>query len=252
MNTYQTVNASAPPRCIALTGASNMRDVGGYRTYDGRTIRYGRLLRSDALHALTQEDRAILTRLGIGTTIDLRFTAETVRAPSVYASSDAVRYFHQPLHEPYTDAQLRNGFGTLGSYYIHAIDTHGRAILGVFQAMTDPQAMPAIVHCTVGKDRTGVIIALTLSALGVDDDTVIADYALTGTVAADLIHRLREEALTAGVPLEWCDRMFNSAPEHMRSFLSHLHARYGGAEAYLRHIGLSEARLTRLQANLLA
>ncbi len=255
MNTFQAVNGNdtgVMPRRIMLTGSSNTRDIGGYRTRDGRTTRYGKLLRSDALHALTQEDRALLTRLGVGTTIDLRFTAETMRAPSVYSNSEAVHYRHLPLHEPYPDAQLRESFGTLAHYYMHLVDAHRRPILAVFEALTEPQALPAIVHCTVGKDRTGVIIALALSALGVADETVVADYAATGTVAADLIRRLKSEARASGVPAEWCERMFSSDPEHMRSLLAHVSKKYGGAEAYLRESGLPDARLERLRANLLA
>jgi protein-tyrosine phosphatase len=239
-------------RTIDLRGTSNTRDIGGYATRDGHVTRFGRVLRSDALHALTGDDQAILAAHDIGTTIDLRFTSETMRSPSVYQDSTVVRYLHLPLHEPYGDANLHTITATLGRYYTHLVDTYPGAVLSVFEALTEPQALPAIVHCTVGKDRTGVIVGLLLSALGVDDETVIADYALTGVVASDLIVRLRAEAIASGMPVEWCERMFGSEPDNMRALLAHLQQTHGGARDYLRAIGLSDTRFERLRANVLA
>jgi protein-tyrosine phosphatase len=252
MTTSTLGDTFVAPRLIPLDGTSNTRDIGGYVTRDGRTTRYGRILRSDALHALTEEDLDALSILQIGATIDLRFTAETARAPSVYANSAFVEYWHIPLHEPYEDAYTRNVTSTLGSYYVHLVDDCAPQIFAVFDRLTKPQSLPAVVHCTVGKDRTGVIIALILSALGVNDETVIADYALTARVASGLIEKLRAQALAAGVPEAWCERMFGADPGNMRTLLAHLSTRYGGADAYLRSIGLPESRLNRLRANLLA
>jgi protein-tyrosine phosphatase len=239
-------------RNIRLDGAQNMRDIGGYMTQTGQVTRFGRVLRSDALHALTRADQDVLTAHGIGTTIDLRFTAETRRAPSVFAQSTVVRYLHMPLHEPYPEPHLRADTATLDRYYVHLVDAYAESILDVFETLTDPQALPAIVHCTLGKDRTGVIISLLLSTLGVSDEVVVADYALTAECASGLLDKMRAEALAAGMPAEWCAAMFDSHPDNMRALLAHVRDTYGGAEAYLRAIGLSDARVQRLRANLLA
>ncbi len=243
---------SVAARTVELSGTSNTRDIGGYATRAGRSIRHNQVVRSDALHALSPADQHILSTLGIGTTIDLRFTMETTRAPSVYASSAFVRYVHLPLHEPYPEAQMHETTASLATYYMHLVDECGGSILAVFEALSEPQALPVIVHCTVGKDRTGVVIALLLSMLGVNNDDVVADYALTGVLAGDFLDKLRRDAMAAGMPADWCARMFASEAETMRALLAHLAARYGGAEAYLRAIGLSDARIARLHANLLA
>lgn len=247
-----TTDAHLTTRKLALQGAHNTRDIGGYPTRNGQVTRFGRVVRSDALHALTSADQEILATHSIGTTIDLRFTVETDRAPSVYRNSTVVRYLHLPLHEPFGETNLNIITATLGRYYTYLVDTYPGAVLSVFEALTDPQALPAIVHCTVGKDRTGIVIGLLLSALGVDDETVIADYALTGVLAADLIKRLRGEAVASGMPVEWCERMFGSEPDNMRALLAHLQQTHGGARDYLRAIGLSDTRFERLRANVLA
>jgi protein-tyrosine phosphatase len=237
-------------RALNFEGAHNMRDIGGYFTNDGCVTRWGRLLRADSMHGLTRNDQSVLSQYGIGTIVDLRFSSEAQRQPSVYAKSAFVNYTHVPLHEPYADPERM--IDSLGGYYAFLVDNCQAQIYRVFGLLTQIQAMPAAVHCTAGKDRTGVIIALVLGALQVPDETIVADYALTERVAAPLMRKLRAEAEQAGMSSAWGDKMFGSDPQHMRFFLRHLQDRYGSAAAYLRLIGVTDAELNRLTANLVA
>jgi protein-tyrosine phosphatase len=108
-----------------------------------------------------------------------------------------------------------------------------------------------MVHCTAGKDRTGVIVALILGLLGVPEKTIIEDYALSATyLGAPFIAEAQQRAMARGVPWEQYAPLIGSAPEYMQATLQHLHARYGGITAYIRGIGLSETQIAILQTAL--
>ena len=108
-----------------------------------------------------------------------------------------------------------------------------------------------MVHCTAGKDRTGVIVALILGLLGVPEETIIEDYALSATyLGAPFIAEAQQRAAARGVPWEQYAPLIGSAPEYMQATLQHLHERYGGITAYIRGIGLSETQIAALQTAL--
>ena len=107
-----------------------------------------------------------------------------------------------------------------------------------------------IVHCTLGKDRTGVIIALLLSAVGVPDAVVVEDYTLTGEYVEPLLPTLREQALKTGRDMDVYEKMLVTDAAAMARFLQYVHDEYGGASEYLRRIGITDAQLTALRARL--
>jgi protein-tyrosine phosphatase len=239
------------PRHIEIEGAHNVRDIGGYATLDGRTIRWRTLLRADGLHHLSSDDTRRLHSLGLRTVVDLRFAGELSSAPDAFSQSARVAYRHVPLHEDKMQ-DARDGRiqlpPTLESYYRMLLDECGPQIGRVFDILATPGALPGLVHCTLGKDRTGVIIALLLDLLRVPDHTIVEDYMLTERHATALLGRMRLRAASAGPFGDWHLRMLECKPETMRATLRYVHSRYGGATGYLSHAGVS----IRQQANLVA
>jgi protein-tyrosine phosphatase len=120
----------------------------------------------------------------------------------------------------------------------------------VIDKLTEPGALPALAHCTAGKDRTGMVIALILGAVGVPDETIVEDYALSGAYLDPLLDELRAQAARDGLDMDWYNRLLDTDPAIMRRTLVHLREQYGGAEAYLRAAGVSGRQLELLRGAL--
>jgi protein-tyrosine phosphatase len=223
-------------RLLRLPGTRNLRDVGGYPAVDGRTTRWGTLLRADALDAIPASSQQALLAAGLRTFVDLRWPHEVVDSPSVFASRGDVRYRSIPLLEG--DPTPLIG---LAATYRLILDERGPQLAEVARVLLEPNGLPAVVGCATGKDRTGVAIALPLSAVGVPDDVIAADYALTGTAFSDP---------EPGDPhlVDWRSGPINleCPPEHMEAMLDHLSTRHGGALAFLRRSGLERSETDML------
>ncbi|WP_159992579.1 tyrosine-protein phosphatase [Roseomonas sp. 18066] len=175
------------PRVIALQGATNLRDLGGYATADGRRMRFGLVFRSAALAGLTDDDLATVGALGLRTVCDLRGLHEAERAPS--RLPDGVTAVPMPI-EPTVGASLRDilerGQATgedVFSLLAQAYTAYATAKLPVYRAlfatMLEADRLPLLFHCSAGKDRTGFGAALLLTLLGVPRATVMQDYLAT-------------------------------------------------------------------------
>ena len=167
-------------RHLRLPGTRNLRDVGGYPAGDGRRTRWRTLLRTDALDVIPDGSREALLDLGVRTVIDLRWPHELTDAPSVFATSNGVRYRSIPLLE--NDPTPLIG---LAATYRYMLDERAPQLADVVRALLEPAGLPAVIGCAAGKDRTGVTIALLLSAVGVPTDVIVADYVLTGLAFAE-------------------------------------------------------------------
>jgi protein-tyrosine phosphatase len=230
-------------RFLALDGCSNFRDVGGYRTGAGARVLPRRLFRSDSLSELTAPDRATLRDLGLATIVDLRSDAETVlagRAPDLGA-----QYHHLPLGNPVFAADDAELWGTperVAEFYFEMVAAGAEAIAETLAILTDPAAYPAVIHCSVGKDRTGVAIALVLSLVGIADADVVADYALSAVATPHLVERMRERLGDRASDLDpYVPALLSARPDNMRLFLERLRAEYGSIPRYVRHLGLTSA-----------
>jgi protein-tyrosine phosphatase len=235
----------ATDRHLPILGTRNLRDIGGYDARDGRRTRWGTLFRSDhPEEALPPASQQALIDLGIRTVIDVRSTEERDRYPNVFQVSDEVTYRHLPMREE----DVAAGAETLADIYSILIDQRQEQIVGAVRALTEPGALPALLHCAAGRDRTGIIVALALSAVGVDTATIVDDYGLS-----DQCYRTRwtqpDEPGAQPVAVEVDDPAWrlDCPPEAMSETLEHVDRAYGGARAYLLGAGLGREELERLE-----
>jgi protein-tyrosine phosphatase len=166
-------------RHLPFDGTYNVRDIGGYMSGDGRRTRWRVLLRADSLHRLTEPAQAELIALGVRTIVDLRHAVEQLAAPNVFAGSTAIRYVQVPLLEDPTTRSSSAPSASLAEVYQLALNTRGQQIAAIFNQLAEDDGLPALVHCTAGKDRTGFACALILHTLGVPDEVISEDYLLT-------------------------------------------------------------------------
>ena len=241
----------AVERLIALEGAVNFRDLGGYAAGDGRRTRWRVLFRADGLGELTESDLSVLRAIGIRTVIDLRSGDELARG-RFDVGAHPVSFHHFPFMEELPDAQdfeRRPGF--LGTQYREFLSDAGGQIRGALEVLAAPDALPAVFHCTAGKDRTGVLSAIVLSLLGVDEPTVVADYALSGEAMARLRAKLILKYPEGRDSIENLDEVFSADPAQMESLLDHLKERYGSVDAYVAGLGTAPGVVEGLRAGLL-
>jgi len=240
-----------PDRFLNLLSTLNTRDIGGYPTRDGHSTRWRRFLRSDSLHRLSEVDVELLQAAGLDAIIDLRRSDEAAAEPDRTAGFPAVHYYNLPvLPSAVSSAAPGNplaGVRSLSDVYIAMFDHFQANLRVIFETITAHANAPMIIHCTAGKDRTGVVFVLLLDLAGVDDETIIADYALTKGRIEPMLTRLRANALTAGLDLARHETMLLCEPELMQVALAHLRDKYGDAANYLRTIGLSDAQIETIR-----
>jgi protein-tyrosine phosphatase len=251
-------NQDSPvPAWVLLDGACNVRDLGGYPTSDGGRVRRGLVYRADSVHRLSEEDVLTLEALGITTVIDLRRDDEVARLGRGPVAAWASVVFHVPLPEgPAATEQRSSGPGGPADleYLYQAYARHGaRELALVLGVLAGPRSLPALVHCYAGKDRTGVVAALLLSLLGVEEDLVVADYAASSLVRdrfLTLVATDLERLAPAGPSLDPADPRLDANPQTMRSFLRWLTEHYGGAEGYAQWAGVDAEKIAALRDRL--
>jgi protein-tyrosine phosphatase len=237
-------------RHLPLRGTYNVRDLGGYVAAGDRVTRWRTLLRSDALHRLDAEAHAVLDAIGVRTVVDLRSDEEVQRAPD-QLSGLSLRVLHRPLYAPRTPMATVPR-RTLAETYVSLIDERPQALVGAVRELAAPDALPAIVHCTAGKDRTGMVVALVLSAIGVEHDVIVEDFEVTRKY---LDGAFREELALAsaerGISADRIADMLSMDPVLIVEFLRRVYESFGDAATFLTHYGMTEVELERLRAGLL-
>ena len=238
-------------RFIPLEGCFNFRDLGGYRARDGRTVKSGRLFRSDALHHMTTEDMAyVQSSLGVSMVVDLRNSDEAEEAGRWPTGGSTVRYYNVPYLEgrdvSHPAADIDPAV-RLTEIYTWIISNAGKRVAESVRALAGESSLPAVFHCTAGKDRTGVLSAIILGLLGVDDEQIMADYCLTNQIIGSLGPRLRQRPGNEDRPLA----AFEAQPKAMERALSDLNGNWRGAEAYVLAQGVSPATVARMREALL-
>jgi protein-tyrosine phosphatase len=238
-------------RLIALEGAVNFRDLGGYTTVDGQRTRWRVLFRADGLGELTEADLTILRELGICTVVDLR-SGDEVEQSRFDVDAHPVTFHHFPFIKSLPNVEeFERAPGFLGDQYTEMLDEATSQIVGALTALAAPDARPAVFHCTAGKDRTGLLSALVLSLLGVPEETVVADYALSGEAMARLRAKLIVKYPDGKLLITDSDSIFSADPANMVALFAHLRARYGTVADYAAKIGVPGDVISRLREALL-
>jgi protein-tyrosine phosphatase len=227
----------------------NLRDIGGHPTRDGEHLRTGLLFRGDAPVNLDDAARARLAGLGLHTVVDLRREREREHWPSELNGFGGRVLKISLIGEQRRPVNPLNG--GLAGFNRWVYETRGETIAEIVGALGTPGALPALIHCTAGKDRTGLVVALIQSWLGVADEAIAADYALS----AELLHVDTDEAIekqeeALGVNVRERPDLLEARPEWIVDALEEVRAIHGGAEGYLLAHGARPDDLQRLRAQL--
>ncbi|MEV4825966.1 tyrosine-protein phosphatase [Micromonospora sp. NPDC049274] len=257
-----------------LVGAPNARDLGGLLGADGRRVRVGRLIRTPALGRLTDEDLLVLAKLGPACVLDLRASAEIDVAPADRLTGQP-RIVHLPVHDPdhpvftyvsavllghdldaYAELARQGTAGAMAEIYRWFVTGESARVNfgAAVRLAARPENLPLLYHCSAGKDRTGWLTVVLLSALGVDEAAIRAEYlrnnALTDSLRAVIIEAMRrrnpELDVDAVLPV------LEVRPEYLDAGYHEVRRVHGSFDGYLRDgLGLTEDVLTALRAHLL-
>lgn len=186
-------NLREDSRKLPFTGAHNFRDLGGYKAADGKTVKWGKVYRSDNLHSLTDEDVKYMERLNLKSVVDFRSDEERNEEPD-RLTPDMTPILLPIKFEPegVTETLMRDlTFGDLDSsnllrdFNIVLVKEFTEEYRQFFRHIVDNDGEPFVLHCTAGKDRAGFGSAMILTILGVPREKVIEDYLLTNTYVSD-------------------------------------------------------------------
>ena len=242
-------------RHLQIDGAHNLRDIGGYATRDGSETRWRTIFRSAGMSDMTLDGQKKLLDMGIRTVIDLRGGEEFEKSPNVFYDSPDVTYCRHDLvgEEIFAEWDVNPVEGTpvnrLSMMYKTILDRRGEEFRRILAILSKPINVPAIYHCSAGKDRTGIISALLLGIAGVTYDVIAEDYGLSAVY-------LHQRWLPLGLAPEgsnpqnytvddyraqWCP------PGAMDETLRYLYENYNGIEGYLISIGVTEDQITDIR-----
>lgn len=251
------------PRHIVLDGCLNLRDLGGYATADGGTVRTGCVYRSSDLCALTDGDVEIIASLGIAVLVDLRGARERAARPNRLPAGIEVRERASPSTRSSPEQTLEDQIASRSfperdddhvsrTYIGHLEDRLTTELRAVLELAVDSPRRPLLFHCAAGKDRTGIAAAVLLGVLGVSDDDVIADYELTGAYwatprLAALAEHMERHGVTEGEVLH----LLEPRTAVLRRVIGHVHDRWGGFEGYATAcLGIDPSLPSRLRSAL--
>jgi protein-tyrosine phosphatase len=241
-----------PVRHLNLQGASNFRDLGGYRTADGRVVRWRQLFRSNHLGHLTESDIAIVRGLGVRSAFDFRGTEERMAAVCAVAEIEVHSLPIEPTVVAALRAQLAAGslsaasaLGIMRESYGDYVRRNTHRFRALFTHLLDDRA-PLVIHCTAGKDRTGFACALVLHALGVPDDVIGEDYLLTNR-----FYR-RDTSSASDLPDDVRDAIGSVEASFLAAAFAAIRADYGDLDTYLKQaLALGTSERAALQARYL-
>jgi protein-tyrosine phosphatase len=245
--------SASPARHLNLSGASNFRDLGGYATSDGRTVRWRQIFRSNHLGHLTDDDVSILRELGVRSAFDFRGSEERTAAlcgmpeisvhslpvePTVVAALRAIAAAGTPLSTDHAIDVMRDSYRS----YVQKNTQHFRTL---FAHLLEDRA-PLVIHCTAGKDRTGFACALILHTLGVSEEVISEDYLLTNR-----FYR-RDPNSGSDLPDDVKQVLGSVQASFLAAAFEAIDADYGDLESYLRDgLRLGKAERAHLEARYL-
>lgn len=231
---------------LPLTGAKNVRELGGFHTEYGTVTKTHSLLRADALHNLTDADCKLLYDYGVRCIIDLRTEDERSRAvdrlPIVHSD---VSYIISSLQDPVRAHRYQEAFPpSMWELYCWMLDDSASEFRTVFETIIEYQDNAVLFHCSGGKDRTGMVAMLLHQLAGVSEDTIVAEYTRTEALMTEVFAIQTAELEARGLVVP--QYVMQSPPENMRKALDYLRKNYGTAKDYLLSIGLTDNQIIQL------
>ncbi len=255
---YAGMDPLVKQRHLALEGAPNFRDLGGYATEDGHHVKWGLFYRSDNLAHLTDRDLERVSDLGIQLICDFRSPEEKQEEPDRVPTPAPARAELAIFDESFSTEKFREAMegGELGDVDLRAALTQANRLFAtkftpqyaaMFERITKPENLPAIVHCTAGKDRAGFASATILRTLGVPLETVYEDFLLTNHYTAAKIERtllmIRVFSLFRVDP-EQVRPVLGVERQYLEAAFDEIEKTYGGFDAYRRDaLGVDDAEL---------
>ena len=238
--------ANHPRRLIGLEAVHNFRDLGGYPTAGGRTTKWRTLFRSDGLYRLrSADDMSRVMQLGLKSVIDLR-TEREQREQGIFPINDIEVTFHHLsiVDVTWSDTEtpeFEDEVEFLVWGYRDMLEIGSSRFADAMHVLAQTDSLPAVFHCAAGKDRTGVLAALLLSSLGVDDAHICADYGLTQdamrrSIAWSKVHRPELAERYATIPKAY----LAADPRAMQIILKELAQQHGSVRNYVREIGVAD------------
>ncbi|MDD5190234.1 MAG: tyrosine-protein phosphatase [Dehalococcoidales bacterium] len=247
------------PRQIDFEAILNFRDLGGYKTRSGKMVAWRRLFRSAEMYHMTIKDMKFLEEeIGIHSIIDLRNYNLEFIGP---INKIGVKYYSVPLFifpvsqevRPIKEIDLYKSFTNSGEIYLHRIrqKEYIQKIIEALEIIAEPKNYPLVFHCNAGKDRSGIIAAIVLSILGVEDDDIIKDYAMTEPIMEEFINRWNNDPKTADVHKNLPEYQLHAYPESMALFLTTLQREYGSIRGFIKENGAEKSLFSKLEKTLL-
>jgi protein-tyrosine phosphatase len=232
----------------------NTRDLGGL-PIPGGLIRSGVLVRSDNLHSLTVAGQEAMAAYGVTKVIDLRSESEVATSPSPFAPAEsaalpvaALTYAHLPLVDDATMLKMADA-SDMFERYLMMLEDRPAAFSEIFSTLARAEGT-VVFHCFAGKDRTGMVAAMSLALAGVGVDAIAADYAETDSQMA-----ARYEDWLAAAPPEQLQAMrddLRCPPERIVGVLEHIDKRWGSVEGYLAAAGVPSSDISNLRSKLIS
>jgi len=253
--------ASAAPRVIALDGQANFRDLGGYDAAGGRHVKSGAIYRSGELSHLDASDYRRIDALGIRAVFDLRTDDERRAEPTRWGASPVETFVASKNGAIFSGAALLDhgrpsaakASEAMLAFYRQMPDQYAPELKAIFTDLLTGQT-PVLVHCTAGKDRTGLASALILTALGTPRDEVLKDYALSNRfVTAAIIGRTETgRAMLGHLPPDVVDALLAADPAYLEASFAAIDQEYGSTDNYFKtKLSLRPQQIAELRANLL-
>lgn len=246
------------PRQIEFENVINFRDIGGYRTRDGRTVVWRRLFRSAELRHLSANDLDKLRGdIGLKSILDLRNSYEVKHQGLGRLGAAGFKYYNVPFISGDGGQEKKvpsyEGFHSMGEFYVHLIWQNGfnRQVIAALEIVAESGNHPLVFHCAAGKDRTGILAAVILGALDVADEDIQQDYCLSAFHMEMVRNRLKNAPKLSGDIIELPDFAWEATPESMELFLATLRREYGTMKDYLSTHGAAPSLLKRLRTALL-
>jgi protein-tyrosine phosphatase len=245
-------------RLLEFKSVTNFRDLGGYRTRQGRTVAWRRVFRSGEFARISpKECRRLTEEIKLASVVDLRSPFEIERQGKGLLAESGIRYHNVAFITADGDREANERryrtLNNMGEFYVELIRyrEYGQRIIEALELIAEPKNHPLVFHCAVGKDRTGILAAVLLNVLGIEDKDVIEDYSLSGLYMQELLKNLEKDAEFAEGAKGLPDFFWKASPESMELLLATFRKEYGSVVDYLKVMGAEKSLVKRLEKALL-